>query len=131
MARSDNCFNMHVQHIQWKSDSLIYYFGNSKGNQTGDRSNDPWYVYSNPNNPTIFSVLALAEYFFSLHDILTTNSKRFPGNHQYVIFLNIFHRIICVISFLLTNRYQMKVGYDAKVDYYYLVLSYSGLDKNW
>ena len=23
MARSDNCGNMHVQHIQWRSDSLI------------------------------------------------------------------------------------------------------------
>ena len=26
MVRIDNCFNMHVQHIQWRSDSLIYYF---------------------------------------------------------------------------------------------------------
>ena len=33
-------------------------------------------------------------YFFSCPDILTTNSKLFPGNHQYEIFLKIFHKII-------------------------------------
>ena len=45
MARSENCVYMHVQHIQWRSDSLIYYFGISKGNQTGDKANYPWHVY--------------------------------------------------------------------------------------
>ena len=94
MARSNNFFNMHVKHIQWSSDSLIYYFVTLKGNQTGDRSNDPWRVYSNPNNPKICPFLAPAKYLFSHPDILTTNSKVFPGNHQYEIFLKIFHKII-------------------------------------
>ena len=94
MVRSENCVNMHVQHIQWRSDSLVYYFGTSKVNQTVDRSNDTWHVYSNPNNPTIFPVLNLAKYFFSHLDILTTNSKLFTGNHQYEIFLKIFRKII-------------------------------------
>ena len=94
MARSNNCVNMHVQHIQRRSDSLMYYFGTPKGNQTGDRANYLWHVYSKPNNPTIFPVLALANYFFSHPDILTTNSKLFPGNHQYEIFWKIFLRII-------------------------------------
>ena len=86
MARSEKCVNMHVQHIQWRLDILIYYFGNSKVNQTGDRANNPWHVYSNPNNLTIFPVLALAKYFFSHPEILTTDSKLFPSNHQYEIF---------------------------------------------
>ena len=94
MTGSDNFFNMHVQHIQWSSDSFIYYFGTLKGNQTGDRANDPWHVYSNPKNPTIFPVLALAKYFFSHPGILTTNSKLLPGYYQYEIFLKIFHKII-------------------------------------
>ena len=87
MTRSKNCVNMHVQHIQWRSDGLIYYFGTSKGNQTGDRANDPWHVYSIPKNPKKIPVLALAKYFFSHTDILTTNSKLFLGNHQYEICL--------------------------------------------
>ena len=61
MVRRDKCVNMHVQHIQWRSSSLIYYFGTSKVNQTGDRANDPWNVYSNPNDPTICPVIALAK----------------------------------------------------------------------
>ena len=44
MARSDDCVNMYLQHIQWKSDCLVYYFGTSKGNQTGERAHDPWHV---------------------------------------------------------------------------------------
>ena len=51
MVRIDNCVNIHVQHIQWKSDSLIFYFGTSKVNQTGDVANDLWHVYSNTKNP--------------------------------------------------------------------------------
>ena len=94
IARSDNCINMHVQHIQWRSNCLIFYFGTSKGNQTRERANDPWRIYSNPKNPTICPVLALAKYLFSHPDILTTNSKLFPGNYQYEIFLKIFHKII-------------------------------------
>ena len=61
MAGNDNCVNMHVQHIQWRSGILVYYFGTSKGNQTGDRANDPWHVYSNPKNTTICPVLDLAK----------------------------------------------------------------------
>ena len=80
MARSDNCVNMHIKHIQWRSDCLIFYFGTSKGNQTGERSIDPWHIYSNPKNPTICPVLDLTKYIFSNPDIMTTNSLLFPGN---------------------------------------------------
>ena len=94
MKRSNNCANIHVYHIQWRSDSFIYYFGTYKGNQTEDRANDPQRVYSNPNNPKNCPVLDLSKYLFSHPIILTTYSNLFPGNHQYEIFLNIFHRII-------------------------------------
>ena len=94
MAIRSNCVNMHMQHIQWRSDSLIYYFGNLKGNQTVDISNDLWHVHPNPKNPKICPALAMAKYFFSHPNILTTNSKIFPGNHQYRVFLKIFHKII-------------------------------------
>ena len=36
----------------------------------------------------------MGSYFFSRTNILTTNSKLFPVNHQYEIFLKILHRII-------------------------------------
>ena len=76
------------------SGGRIVFFWNSEGNQTGDRANDTWHVYSNPNNITSFPVIALPKYLFSHPDILTTNSKLFPGNHRYERFLKIFHKII-------------------------------------
>ena len=83
-----------MHHIHWKLDCLIYYLGTLKGNQTGDRANDPWHVYSNPKNPTTCPVLTLYKYLFSHPIILTTNSKLFTGNYQYEIFLKISHKII-------------------------------------
>ena len=94
MARSNNCVNMHVQYIQWRSDSLIYYFGTSQVNQMGDIANDPWHVYSNPKNPKICPVIDLDKYFFYHTNILTINTKLFPGNDQYGTILDIFHKII-------------------------------------
>ena len=94
MEFDDNCVNMHIKHIQWRSDFLIFYFGTSKVDQTGERSSDHWRVYSNPNNPTICPVLALAKYIFSNTDIRTTNSLLFLGNCQYNRFLKIFHKVI-------------------------------------
>ena len=75
MAISDNCVNMHVQHIQWRSDCLVFYFGTSKVNQTGDSANDPLRVYSNPQNTKKNLVLALDTYLLYNPDILTTSSK--------------------------------------------------------
>ena len=64
MVISNNCVNTHVQHIQWRSDCLIFCFWDLKGNQTEHRANDPWHVYSNPKNTTTFPVLAMAKYLF-------------------------------------------------------------------
>ena len=62
MERSDNVVNIHIKHIHWRLDWIIFYFGTSKVNQTGEISSDPWHVYSNPNNRSISPVLALAKY---------------------------------------------------------------------
>ena len=94
MKRGDNCENVYIKHIQWRSDCLLFYFGKSKVNQTGERSSDPWHVYSNPKNPIICPVLALVKYIFYNLVILTTNFVLFPGNCQYDRFLKIFHKVI-------------------------------------
>ena len=94
MARSDNGVNMHIKHIQWRSECLIFNFGTLKGNQIGERSSDTRRFYSNLKNPIICTVLALAKYIFSNPDILTRNYPLFPGNCQYDRFLKIFHNVI-------------------------------------
>ena len=65
MARAPNCTNLRLGHIEWRNDCLVFFFGKSKGDQTGETSDIPWYVYSNPCKPSICLVLALAKYLFS------------------------------------------------------------------
>ena len=48
LARSDNCLAMNIHHVQWDNDSLVFYFSKMKCDQSGDKSGDPWHVYSNP-----------------------------------------------------------------------------------
>ena len=55
---------------------------------------DSWGLNTHAKDPKICPVLALDKYFFSRPEILSTDSKLFPGNHQYEISLKIFHRII-------------------------------------
>jgi hypothetical protein len=83
MARSDNCTNLHISHIEWRNDCLVFFFAKTKGDQTGEKSDSPWHVYSNPFEPCICPVIALAKYIFSNFDVATSKSTLFPGNDQY------------------------------------------------
>jgi len=51
--------------------------------QNGELSDTPWHVYSNPFEPHIYPVLALAKYLFSNPDIIKSKSTLFPGNNKY------------------------------------------------
>ena len=61
LARSDNCLTMNVNNVQWENDSLVFYFSKKKGDQSGEKSGDPWQVYSNPKNPELCPVLVFAK----------------------------------------------------------------------
>ena len=100
MARSDNCVNMNISHIQWSDDSLLFFFGKTKGNQLGDGNDKPWHVYSNPAKPHLCPVLALAKYVLLHPDLLTNGSPVFPGTYQYKRFIKIFHKVLRYPSFL-------------------------------
>ena len=93
MARSENCVKMHVNHIQWREDALVFFFGKSKGNQSGENNHQPWHVYSNPLEPCICPVLSFAKYIFSHPDILK-GDQLFPGTFQYDRFMKIFRKVI-------------------------------------
>ena len=71
---------------------MIVYFSSleNKKNQTGDASDRPWHVYSNPNSPHICPVLALAKYLLTHPDLLKEGSPLFPGDSQYEIFVKLF-----------------------------------------
>ena len=94
LARSDNCFSMHVSHIAFQNGCLLFFFSKSKGNQTGEASEHPWHVYSNPQNPCLCPVLALARYLLSNPDVVKNKGLLFPGEYQYNRFMGIFHKVI-------------------------------------
>ena len=58
---------------------MIVYFSSldDKKNQTGDASDRPWHVYSNPNSPHLCPVLALAKYILTHPDLLQEGSPLF------------------------------------------------------
>ena len=94
MARSDNCLQMHINHVQWGNDCLLFFFGKYKTNQTGERSGQPWHVYSNPMNPYLFPVISLGKYLFSQPGIFKGRDKFFPGSNQYERFIKVFNKVI-------------------------------------
>ena len=94
MARAHMIADMDVAHIEWGQDSLIFFFGKSKRNQTGEDADRPFHVYSNPENPEVCPVLALATYLVAYPDVLRTRGLLFPGSSQYSRFLKTFHATI-------------------------------------
>ena len=71
---------------------MIVYFSSLKKTKkkTGDASDRPWHVYSNPNSLHICPVLALARYLLTQPDLLQEGSPLFPGDSQYEIFVKLF-----------------------------------------
>ena len=66
MDWSDNCFHLHVNHLDWRDGCIIIYFYHSKGYHEGVNRNDPWYIYLNPLYSENFPALALAKYVLKL-----------------------------------------------------------------
>jgi len=94
MARSDSVTSCHVNHIEWRNDSLVIFFAHSKGDQEGVNRLQPWHIYANPAQPFICPVLALAKYLFANPSILSSEDKLFPGGSQYSRFMKCFRRVI-------------------------------------
>ena len=57
--------HVHVLHISWDADCLVFCFIKSKGDQMGWNRDQEWHVYANPHNPKICPVLALVCYIFA------------------------------------------------------------------
>ena len=79
MARSDNVVRFHVNHLEWRDDYLLCYILRSKGDQEGLLSQDPWYVYTNPQRPKICSVMSLEKYLLANQQV-TDRTKLFSSS---------------------------------------------------
>lgn len=90
MKRAENCVNAKINHIKFDDDCLVFSFAKSKGHQNGEEHVGPWHVYSNPLEPHICPVLALARYIFAFPEVLSSNSSLFQGKSQYNRYSNLF-----------------------------------------
>ena len=96
VARADNVVHLSVEHIEWCSDCLVFYFATTKTDQSGEKQFLPWHVYANPLKPHICPVLAFSKYVLSHPGVLQDNGRNhlFPGSNQYSRFLKIFHKVL-------------------------------------
>ena len=83
MKRAKNCVNAKINHIYFQDDSLVFEFAKSKGHQMGEDHVGPWHVYSNPDEPHLCEVLAMARYLFCFPEAMKSNSPLFEGTNQY------------------------------------------------
>ena len=83
--------------IWWRRLTIVWIFTfllwKIQKKQTGDASDRPWHVYSNPNSPHICPVLDLAKYLLTHPDLLQEGSPLFPGNSQYERFVKKFTKL--------------------------------------
>ena len=94
MKRAENCVNAKINHIKFDDDCLVFSFAKSKGHQNGEEHVGPWHVYSNPLEPHICPVLALARYIFAFPEVLSSNSSLFQGKSQYNRYSKLFLAVV-------------------------------------
>ena len=51
MSRADTVTMVHMNHIEWRDDSLVLFFGHTKGDQEGNNHKEGWHVFANPLCP--------------------------------------------------------------------------------
>ena len=93
MSRSKNTFNVHLNHMEWKEDSLQIFFSQMKNDQMAEKPRDPRHVYANPLMPEICPILALA-IFWLCFGFVDGETQLFPGSNQYERFRKYLARVV-------------------------------------
>mmetsp|Transcript_21038 Transcript_21038/g.25871 ORF Transcript_21038/g.25871 Transcript_21038/m.25871 type:complete len:633 (+) Transcript_21038:146-2044(+) len=94
MKRAENCNTCMISHIRFEEDCLVFQFAKSKGAQDGEDHLGPWHVYSNPLEPHICPVLALAKYIITYPSVLSGKVPLFEGSDPYNRYTKIFCKVI-------------------------------------
>ena len=95
ICRSTNTCTIHLHHMEWENDCLCIFFAHMKNDQYGDRKKDPRHVYSNPLDPVVCPILALAIYFSAFNISGVKGSQLFQGVNQYQRFSK-YIGILCI-----------------------------------
>ena len=83
MSRVENAVKICRRHIEYKGDSLLFFFGHEKTDHEMRKPGNPRHVYANPYEPAICPILSLGLYFIDV-DISSKAEEEsiFPGESQ-------------------------------------------------
>jgi hypothetical protein len=110
-CRVNNTMIIKFKDISWSHsfDCFHILFAHSKTNQTGDDSQYPRHIFSNPTEPIVCPIFSLSMYFTSCFSGTPCHDEYFlfPGKKQEHRFSQILHRV------LLEHRQEVKaMGYE-------------------
>ena len=94
MKRAENYVDAKISPIRFENDCLIFEFAKSKGHQKAKDHVGSCHVYTNPHDPFMCPVLALARYIFTYPDVLCGRSPLFEGKNQYSTYSEIFSKLV-------------------------------------
>jgi hypothetical protein len=96
-CRVNNTTIIKLRDISWAQcfDCFHIVFAHSKTDQTGEESQYPRHIFSNPADPFVCPLLSLSMYFSTCFEIRVTNDDfLFPGNGQENRFSKILTRVL-------------------------------------
>ena len=99
-SRSEATENISFGQLKWENDQLKVYFAKHKSDQIGLNKDEAKYTYSNPKDPAVCPIQALASYLLVFPEIFINGNKVFLGNDQKKGSIPIY-----IDFFILTNVY--------------------------
>ena len=100
IARSESVEKISLDQLSYANDHFKGFFPKHKGDQIGLNKDEPRHVYSNPIQPEVCAMRAMACYFFTFPQILQDGKDLFPGEDQH----NRFHGIL--LKLLVDNEHE-------------------------
>ena len=79
---SEDTENISFSQLKWENDHLKVYFSKHKSDQIGLNKDEARHKYSNPKDPAVYLIQALASYLLVFPEIFINGNKLFPGNDQ-------------------------------------------------
>ena len=94
ICRSETTEMIAFNQFSWQNDHLKLFFPKHKADQIGLDKDQARHIYSNPINPTVCPIRALAAYLLIFPDVLVQGEQLFPGPNQKKRFNTMLHKVL-------------------------------------
>jgi hypothetical protein len=91
---SSNTGRLHLDHLQWKDDSLVVYFAHHKNDQQGKREAFCRHLLCNPFNKYVCPVFSLSLWLALDEEMTMSGGPIFPGSIQQLWFNKLFRSFL-------------------------------------